>query len=311
MAAEWKGVSYNGRLKVCNTRLTNEKGETALLRGMSSHGMQWYPRFARTEGIKTTKEAGANVFRIAMYTDEGGYLTNPHIKQDVLRAADDTLALDMYTIIDWHINYDKDPMISIEKAAEFFEDISAAYKNEPGVIYEICNEPNGENVTWAGNVKPYAEKIIPIIRANSPGSIVLVGSPTWSQDVDIAAADPLLFENIMYTLHFYAGTHGDALRDKCIKALNMGAPVFASEWGTSRADGSGGVYPGESDVWLRFLKSHDISWCNWSLGDRDETSAALRPGAPDGGWTSEDLSESGRYVFGRLSGEIDNGEEAL
>jgi endoglucanase len=108
----------------------------------------------------------------------------------------------------------------------------------------------------------------------------------------------------MYTLHFYAGTHGEALRDECRNAMRMGAAVFASEWGTSRADGSDGVFLKESDVWLGFLKRHDISWCNWSLGDRDETSAALKPGAPIGGWTSEDLTESGRYVFERLSGDI-------
>jgi endoglucanase len=302
MVNEWKGISYNGALKVKGTKLTNSRGETAVLHGMSSHGMQWYPRFARAEGIRTTKEAGANVFRVAMYTDEGGYLTNPGIKHDVIRAVDDALFLDMYAIIDWHINYDKDPLANVDKAEEFFREMSLRYANEPGVLYEICNEPNGEEVTWAGNVKPYAERIIPVIRGNSPDCVILVGSPTWSQDVDIAAADPLDFENIMYTLHFYAGTHGEELRDKCRAALAMGAAVFASEWGTSEADGSDGVYTKESDVWLDFLAQHEISWCNWSLGDRDETSAALLPGAPDGGWTKEHLSESGRYVFERLKG---------
>jgi endoglucanase len=304
MEAEWKGVSYHGKLKVCQTRLTNERGETAVLRGMSSHGMQWYPKFARLEGIRTTKQEGANVFRIAMYTDEGGYLTNPGVKGDVLRAVDDTLLLDMYAIIDWHINYDRDPQRSADKAEEFFREVSLRFKDEPGVLYEICNEPNGQNVTWAGNVKPYAQRIIPAIRTSAPDSVILVGSPSWSQDVDIAAADPLDFKNVMYTLHFYAGTHGERLRGKCRAALRLGAPVFASEWGASRADGSGGVFPKESDEWLRFLRRHDISWCNWSLADRDETSAALRPGASDGGWTNEDLTESGRYVFDRLSGDI-------
>lgn len=304
MDAEWKGVSYHGKLSLTGTKLTDERGETVELRGMSSHGMQWYPRFARKSGIMTTKQAGANVFRIAMYTDEGGYISNPGVKDDVLRAADDALSLDMYAIIDWHINYDRDPLISADKAEEFFSGMSARYAGEPGIIYEICNEPNGENVTWRGNVKPYAQRIIPVIRGNAPGCLILVGSPTWSQDVDIAAADPLDFENIMYTVHFYAGTHGRRLRDKCRAALQLGAPIFASEWGTSRSDGSGGVFLKESDVWLCFLKRHDISWCNWSLGDRDETSAALKPGAPDGAWTKDDLTESGRYVFERLSGNV-------
>lgn len=296
---DWKGVKYYGALSVKGTQLTNGSGKDVILRGMSSHGMQWYPKFARGKSIEATKKVGANVFRIAMYTDEGGYLTNPAVAEDVVRAADDTLSLGMYAIIDWHVNYDKDPLKNVAKAEDFFRAMSERYKNEPGVIYEICNEPNGQDVTWAGNVKPYAEKIIPVIRENSPNSIILVGSPTWSQDVDIAAADPLKFDNIIYTLHFYAGTHGEALRDKCRKALSLGAPIFVSEWGTSRADGSGGVYPKESDEWLEFLAGLKISWCNWSLGDRDETSAALKPGSPEG-WSEEDLTESGRYVYARL-----------
>lgn len=297
----WKGVNEHGALKITGTTLTGSRGEAVILRGFSSHGLQWYPKFARKESIAATKRAGANVFRAAMYTDEGGYLTNPGIKEDVIRAVDDTLALELYAIIDWHIMFDNDPLKNADKASEFFNEMSLRYKDEPGVLYEICNEPNGQKVTWAKNVKPYAEKIIPVIRANAPESVILVGSPTWSQDVDIAAANPLKLENIMYTLHFYAGTHGEALRRKCRKALAMGAPIFVSEWGTSRADGSGGVFPKESAVWLDFLDKLGISWCNWSLGDRDETSAALKPGAPES-WSEENLTESGRFVYDRLKG---------
>ncbi len=301
MNSDWHGISYHGRLRVSGTRLMDENGRDVVLHGMSSHGMQWYPHFARLQGIQTTKTMGANVFRIAMYTDEGGYLTKKNIADDVIKAVDDTLALDMYAIIDWHILHDNNPMEHIREAQDFFEMMSGRYANEKGVIYEICNEPNGPEVTWSRCVKPYAERVIPVIRRHAPEALILVGCPTWSQDVDICAEDPLDCSNIMYTLHFYAGTHGDELREKCIKALGMGAPIFASEWGTSAADGNGGVFLRESDVWLDFLSRNGISWCNWSLADRDETSAALRPGAPDGGWTSEHLSESGRYVFSKFA----------
>ncbi len=304
MSVEWHGVSYHGKLNVSGINLLDRGGRKVVLRGMSSHGMQWYPQFARTESIRTTKQAGANVFRVAMYTDEGGYLTNRAVAKDVIRAVDDTLALDMYAIIDWHIMFDNDPLVHVEEAQSFFDYISRYYKDAPGVLYEICNEPNGAEVTWAKNVKPYAQKVIPVIRKNAPNSVILAGCPTWSQDVDICAADPLEFDNIMYTLHFYAGTHGAELRNKCLKALEMGAPIFVSEWGTSAADGNGGVFLNESDVWLRFLAQYDISWCNWNLGDRDETSAALSPGAPLGNWTQEQLSKSGRYVFSKLNGTI-------
>ncbi len=299
MMPEWHGVSYHGALTVVGTDLKDQAGRDVILRGMSSHGMQWYPHFARRESINITKQAGANVFRIAMYTDEGGYLSDHRVEQDVVRAVNATLALDMYAIIDWHINYDNNPMEHVDEAAIFFDRMSRHYKDAPGVIYEICNEPNGQDVTWANSVKPYAERIIPVIRKQSPKALILVGSSTWSQDVDICAADPLDFDNLMYTLHFYAGTHGEELRSKCLTALGMGAPIFASEWGTSAADGNGGVYIKESNEWLAFLAQHRLSWCNWSLADRNETSAALLPGAPIS-WSQKHLSQSGRFVFERL-----------
>lgn len=105
----------------------------------------------------------------------------------------------------------------------------------------------------------------------------------------------------MYTLHFYAGTHGKELRDRIDAAMKKGIGIFVSEWGTSRADGNGGVFTKEADVWLDFLDQKGISWANWSLCDKSETSAALKPGASaNGGWKQGDLSESGKYVFSKF-----------
>ena len=168
------------------------------------------------------------------------------------------------------------------------------------MLYEICNEPNG-NISWSGNVKPYAEKVVLAIRAQAPKAEILIGSPTWSQDIHQAAADPVAGENLMYTLHFYAGTHGQELRDRIDAVRAKGLPVFVSEWGTSRADGSGGVFLAESAQWLDFLAQRGISWCNWSLCDKGETSAALKPGTqPSGVWSQESLTQSGQFVFSRF-----------
>ena len=174
------------------------------------------------------------------------------------------------------------------------------YQNSPAVLYEICNEPNGA-ITWEGDVKPYARQLVEVIRAQSPRGVILVGSPTWSQDIHLAARSPLAGDNLMYTLHFYAGTHGESLRQRIDGALASGLPVFVSEWGTSRADGGGGVFLAESAQWLDFLAQRGISWANWSLCDKGESSAALRPGVPpDRPWSQADLSESGQFVFSRF-----------
>lgn len=283
------GVSENGKLQLKGTQLCNANGEGIVLHGMSSHGLHWFPKFTSREYIKMTADSGANVFRVAMYTGEGGYIAQPETVYSLLTSAvDNAIAEDMYVIVDWHILSDGNPMTYIEQSKQFFDKVSARYAAVPNVIYEICNEPNGA-VSWEGDIKPYAEQIIPVIRANSPGSIILVGSSTWSQDIDKPADNPLEYDNIMYTCHFYAGTHTGWLRDRIDYALSKGAPIFVSEWGTSAADGGGGVFEEETRRWLDFLAERGISWCNWSLCDKHESSAAI---SGDG-----NLSKSGRIVF--------------
>ncbi len=297
------GVSENGWLQVVGTALCNERGEPVVLRGMSSHGIQWYPQFASRRAIANTAAYGANLFRVAMYIGEGGYLSQPQAVLDqTLQAVDAAIANDMYVIIDWHILSDGNPMTNAAQAEAFFKQVSARYRDQPAVLYEICNEPNG-NVSWSRDIKPYAERMIRAIRANSPDAVILIGSSTWSQDIHLAAADPVQGENLMYTCHFYAGTHGQWLRDRIDSALAAGLPIFVSEWGTSAADGSGGVFLDASAEWLDFLNARGISWANWSLCDKGETSAALRPGtSANGSWTESDLSASGQFVFSRFRG---------
>lgn len=290
------GVSENGRLHVEGRQLVNESGEAVVLHGMSTHGLQWYGNFADEDAIAATADCGANLFRCAMYTAENGYISNRDVKNTLINAVDSAIRQDMYVIIDWHILSDGNPQAYENEAAEFFAEMSARYGDNPAVIFEICNEPNG-GISWDNNVKPYAERIIPIIRENSD-NIILVGSPTWSQDLHEAAKNPLSYGNIMYTCHFYAGTHTEWLRQRI---ADCGLPIFVSEWGTSAADGNGGVFLDEAQKWIDFMSERGISWANWSYCDKGETSAAIVPGADvRDGISPDELTESGKFVFDKF-----------
>ncbi len=298
------GVEEHGDLKVSNGKIIDKNGNSLVLKGMSSHGIVWFPNFINKHSIQMTKENGANVFRVAMYTEEyGGYTTGENEKQNskkiMYEAVDNAVSLDMYTIIDWHVLNDANPQKHKAEAISFFDEVSKKYANNPAVIYEICNEPHG--VSWKNDIKPYAQEIISIIRKNSPNAIVIVGTNTWSQDVDEASEDLLDFDNILYALHFYSGTHKlDDFKPRIEKAIANRAVVFVSEWGTSDASGNNGNYFDEAEKWLSYLDEKEIGRINWSLCDKGESSAAILSGSDPEKWSANDLSNSGKFVFGKF-----------
>ena len=294
------GAAENGWLSVSGTQLVNQQGQSVVLHGMSSHGLQWFPQYTTSNAIGATAAYGANLFRIAMYTAEGGYLSHKSsMLKQLYKSVDAAIARNMYVIIDWHILSDGNPKKHQKAAKKFFKKVSARYANVPNVIYEICNEPNGKG-TWK-KIRSYAKAVIPVIRKNAPSSVILVGTPTWSQDVDVAAGSPLPYPNLMYSCHFYAGTHGEWLRGKVKTALDKGLPVFISEWGTSKASGGGGVHTGEADKWISFMDQNKLSWANWSYCNKKESSAALSKKAdPEDGLVQNELSKSGKYVFSKF-----------
>ena len=291
-------TAFPGKLKVEGSKLIDQSRNQIQLKGMSSHGLQWFGNFANYNAIKELKDKwGQTVFRAAMYTNEGGYLSNHALKDKVHEIVRACIDLGVYVIIDWHILSDNNPMEHVTEAKEFFNEMSKTYSRVPNIFYELCNEPNGNWVTWDGYIKPYAEQLISVIRANDPDSIIIVGTPTWSQDVNIATSRPLNYNNIMYTVHFYAGTHGQWLRDRVTDVTNRGFAIFVTEWGTMDSSGNGGINYGETEQWMNLLRDKKISWANWSLSNSGQTHSVIQNwGNPNGPWSDNDLTESGKLV---------------
>ena len=295
----------HGPLHVSGTQLLDAGGRPVQLRGVSTLGLAWHPEFVNEAAFRTVRDWGANTVRLAMYTCEpGGYVTDGD--RGALEAAIDSgvrfcAALGMYAIIDWHILSDGDPNIHADAAEDFFRRITARYADQPHVLYEICNEPNGAAVTWP-TVRRYAERIIPVIRANAPGAVILCGTPNWSQYVDEAAADPLDDGNLMYALHFYAATHRDALRARAERALEAGAPLFVTEFSICDASGNGAIDYDSAAAWRALIGRHGLSYIAWSLSNRDESAALIRADCRKvSDWTDEDLTDTGRWLRAALS----------
>ena len=305
--AAGEGWRENGRLRVVGTQLVDQSGDAIQLRGMSSHGLHWYPEYVSYPSILEMKKRGANLFRLAMYADSvhGGYSENAEAaalnKKLLLQGIENALAAGMYVIVDWHILKDENPLKIADKALLFFEDITGRYPDHPAILYEICNEPNGPT-TWQ-NIRDYAEMAIPVIRRHSPNSIILVGTPDYSSNVVAAMASPLDAANIMYTYHLYTGFGKGDFGPKLDAMRTAGLPVFVSEWGLSKDKETGLLDVEEGRVFIEYMREHSISWANWSLANKDEDFSAIRPEVKKlSSWTEEDLTVSGGLIFRALPG---------
>ncbi len=289
-------VALHGRLRTAGNMIVGADGQPVSLAGVSFGWSQWEaaPYFNAGVVAWLRKDWNCSVVRAPLGVESGGYLEAPEAnKARVCAVVDAAIAQGLYVIIDWH---DHHAARHLEASEAFFTDMARRYGRYPNVIYEIFNEPLGD-ASWSAEVKPYAEKVIAAVRAVDGGNLIVVGSPHWSQDVDVAAGDPLRGANIAYTLHFYAGTHKQWLRDKALKALHGGVPLFVTEWGTCNADGAGPVDEESTREWMEFMRVWRLSHCNWAVYDKRETAAIVLPGAPKtGAWASTDLSPSGRLA---------------
>ncbi len=291
-------VKTHGQLEVRGTSLTDSKGNHVELHGMSFGWHNLWPRFYNAGAVRELSEKWhATVIRAAMGIElnTDGYLKNPEGSVKLIKQVIDAcIKQDVYVIIDWH-----DHNIHLAESKLFFEMMAEEYGKYPHVIYEIMNEPDHES--WA-EVKSYSEEIIKTIRAKDPDNIILVGSPHWDQDINIAAADPIKgFTNLMYTMHFYAGTHKKWLRDRTDEAIAKGLPIFVSECAGMEATGDGPINESESQNFFDWMDARGLSWAIWSVSDKNESCSVLKPSAnSNGDWRNEDIKDWGRKAIAYL-----------
>ncbi len=291
LAVSAQPVKIHGQLKVVGTKLMDEHDQPVVLRGMSLGWHNLWPRFYNAGVVSTLyKDWNCSVIRAAMGVElnDSGYLKRPEFSTSKVKAVVDAAIKEgVYAIIDWHSHNIKEP-----EAKKFFTEMASTYGKYPNVIYEIFNEPDYE--TWE-EVKKYSIEIISAIRAFDPDNIILVGSPRWDQDILAPANDPITgFQNLMYTVHFYAGTHKQWLRDNTDIAIGKGLPIFISECAGMEASGDGPIDYKEWEKWIDWMEAKGLSWITWSVSDKNETCSVLYPSAnSNGDWKDKDLKESG------------------
>lgn len=296
--AQQKRTSKVSALKVKDANIYNAQNNPARLRGISLSWSVWGGRkYYNADVLKWLKEDfHVDLIRVSMAIEpEQGYLSDPWGQEKLITSTiDAAINQGLYVLIDWH---DHHANANLRQSKAFFAKISKKYAGVPNVIYEVWNEP--ERIEWA-TVKNYAIEVIQEIRKYDKDNVIVVGSPSWDQDVDVAAKDPITgFSNIAYSFHFYASDpgHQERLMAKADEALRLKLPLFVTEWGVGEANGDGVFDKEKTGKWLNWMERNELSWANWNITDKEETTAIVRPGAPEiGNWSQEQLTPAGAYI---------------
>lgn len=289
-------------------QLMDDRNQPVVLQGYSTFGINYKPEYVNENTFRFLKEEmGSQVIRLAMYTaDNNGYCTGGDQEQLeglIDKGVQAAVATGQYVIIDWHILSDGNPAQYQDQARAFFQKVSRKYAGNPAVIYELCNEPNGSDVTWPV-VKSYAESVIQEIRANDKNALILVGTPQWDQAETEAGKDLLKDAgNMMYTVHFYAATHKDQQRQDLSTAYDQKLPMFVSEFGITEASGNGALDEQSGQTWIDLLDQDKISRVAWATSDKDEASSIFRPGTNPDSPSLSDLTEWGQWLRKAYTGK--------
>ncbi|NLW30042.1 MAG: cellulase family glycosylhydrolase [Fibrobacter sp.] len=328
-------VQKHGWLKTQGKYLLNEKGNIVQLKGMSFFWSRsdWYNQGSSIDHFYSSSMVNllvdqwkCTVLRVA-YSTDGGSPQGWNYCQTVIDAA---IAKGIYVIIDWHAH---DAHNHESQAVSFFTEQAQKYLDVPNVIFEPYNEPTtaGQATpedgspanaihTWEA-IKPYLTNVTKAIRNTGSKNLIVLGTPYYCQHVGVAGEDPVTdngkpFENVAYSYHFYAASHGkeayyykveDEGGGQEARYLENGVlrvPVFVSEWGTSHSngglDGKNQIDETNTDWWFEnWIDKYHLSWCNWSVSDWQASSAFS-------GGTGE--SNSGRIVRKYLNNTKDEFE---
>ncbi len=295
-------IQRHGSLRTQGNRIVDQQGVPPQLRGLSFSWSIWGGKKYYTSDVVNwlVDDFHVSIVRLSMAVEpDGGYLQQPEAQHALIQqVAEQAIKRGIYVIIDWHDHHANRNVVA---AKSFFAQMAQRYANTPNIIYEIWNEP--EQQSWS-TIKAYALEIIAEIRKHDTRNLIVVGSPHWDQDVDIAAEDPISgYENIAYSFHFYASDpyHQENLRDKAEAAMNGGLPLFVTEWGVGESNGDGTFDISKNQMWMDWMEKHQLSWVNWNITDKEETTAILLPGAPTtGNWSMHHLTPAGKYIREQL-----------
>jgi hypothetical protein len=296
-------------LTVTKTHVVDSRDRPVRLRGVNTASLEWT---SDGEGhiLETVKTAiedwRANAIRLPLAQDRW-FGKAPEQKDEgrsyralVQKVVDLCAARGCYVILDLHWSdageWGKQigqHVMPDQNSLKFWKSCASAYKNHPGVIFDLYNEPH--DVSWevwqnGGQVTDKARRrnpqrtfqavgmqmLLDGVRATGAKNVVIAGGLDWAYDMSgflgkRRLADPV-GNGVIYANHTYP-FKGDSVERWTAKleAAAKEFPVIVSEFG-AEARGGGGARGLSGEEWVRkvlqVLEDHGWAWTAWDLHPR-------------------------------------------
>jgi hypothetical protein len=292
-------VGYFGAMKSVGNRIHGEKnGAPMQVKGASFFWSNWSAKYWNAATVDLmVDEWKVEILRAAWGVENNGtpYSTDHTILYNVV---DRCIERGVYVIIDWHTHGLEQNVAAAKTFWNKVFDDRPHYANHPAVVFELFNEPNfvSEGGPDWNRAKQVQEEVLAVIRARGANNLAIIGTPNFSQDIDVATSNPINDPNVAYTLHWYAPNHCAPIWNKIPTAMNNNKAVFGTEWGFwDRAEWSqcGGLDAyAAANEWMQRCDQNKISWASWAISDKpDEQSSLFWSGSIAGNWLKAYLAD--------------------
>ena len=261
------------RLQTKDNYFQTVDGKKFTPRGVSLCSLEWHAPLKQIEAVTSSPEKWAvNILRLPVQVKEWDRVgANAYIKGYLDPAIKMCRAKNIYCIIDWHAIDRWDDKKNTDKLEDFWSRVAPRYAADKNIIYEIFNEPTEPKEKTPENWqvwKTVMQKWVNDIRKDAPHTLLLIGSPHWSQMPSFAVEDPIKGKNLAYVLHVYPN-YKESQWDKLFGDASEKIPLFITEWGWSAQEKAWWGIKGDQKTYGEPLKAYlearpQIGWTAWS-----------------------------------------------
>lgn len=247
-------------------------------------------KITREEVLHLTENLGANILRVPFNQDWALRGRGEFSAEDYMAALDEVIGWAVeggaYTLLDlqW-LDADTERggarqfVAPLPDTGSFsvWSKLAMRYRGCPGVLFDLFNEPHdrlpGDSLplrhpdgsayrlpwrrkVYARNWRPWALRLIDVIRLVHPMSLIFVSGVNWGYDLRGMSLDRA---NLVYSAHVYPDKHPDW--ETAFGRFAETAPVFIGELGGQEKDIAWGR------ELMAYLEKKGLGWAAWSWRD--------------------------------------------